>query len=124
MPTIRFAWNPILVSLRREVCPGARWHRQGRHWLMSDVEAQTFVRAAQARLDFQRSQAQIRLDDVTWVFGFVRGAPYPLGDTVAEESKSHGINRWVGPARRNRGSRLDGTIVESTKAGSHGRIDK
>jgi hypothetical protein len=55
---------------------------------MSDVEAQTFVRAAQARLDFQRSQAQIRIDDVSWVFGFVRGAPYPLGDIVDEESKS------------------------------------
>ena len=83
---------------------------------MSDAEAQTFVRAAQARLDFQRSQAQIRIDDVSWVFGFVRGAPYPLGVTVAEESKSaglsQGINRWAGPARRNRYSRLDGAIVE------------
>ena len=83
---------------------------------MSDVEAQTFVRAAQARLDFQRSQAQIRIDDVSWVFGFVRGAPYPLTDTVAEESKSaglsQGIYRWAGPARRNRDSRLDGAIVE------------
>ena len=93
MPTIRFAWNPILIDLRREVCPGARWHRQGRHWIMSDAEAQTFVRAAQARLDFQRSQAQIRIDDVTWVFGFVRGAPYPLGDTVAEESKCWPVAR-------------------------------
>jgi hypothetical protein len=91
MPTIRFAWNPILVSLRREVCPGARWHRQGRHWLMSDAEAQTFVRAAQARLDFQRSQAQIRIDDVTWVFGFVRGAPYPLEATEADERKCAGL---------------------------------
>jgi hypothetical protein len=91
MPTIRFAWNPILIDLRREVCPGARWHRQGRHWIMSDGEAQTFVRAAQARLDFQRSQAQIRIDDVSWVFGFVRGAPYPLGDTVADERKRAGL---------------------------------
>jgi hypothetical protein len=84
---------------------------------MSDVEAQTFVRAAQARLDLQRSQAQIRIDDVSWVFGFVRGAPYPLGDTVAEESKSAGLsqgtNRWAGPARRNRDARHDGAIVES-----------
>ena len=91
MPTIRFAWNPILIDLRREVCPGARWHRQGRHWIMSDAEAQTFVRAAQARLDFQRSQAQIRIDDVSWVFGFVRGAPYPLGDTVVDERKRAGL---------------------------------
>ncbi len=77
----------MLIDLRREVCPGARWHRQGRHWLMSDAEAQTFVRAAQARLDFQRSQAQIRVDGVTWVFGFVRGAPYRLVSTVVDESK-------------------------------------
>jgi len=90
MPTIRFAWNPMLIDLRREVCPGARWHRQGRHWIMSDAEALTFVRAAQARLDFQRSQAQIRVDDVTWVFGFVRGAPYPLVSTVADESRCTG----------------------------------
>jgi hypothetical protein len=75
----------MLVTLPREVCPAARWHRQGRHWLMSDAEAQTFVRAAQARLDFQRSQAQIRINNVAWVFGFVRGAPYPLATTVADE---------------------------------------
>src|SRR3984893_13243528 len=91
MPTIRLAWNPVLVSIRREVCAGARWHRQGRHWLMSDVEAQTFVSAAQARLDFQRSQARIRIDDVSWVFGFVRGAPYPLVPAVADESKCAGL---------------------------------
>ena len=58
---------------------------------MSDAEAQTFVRAAQARLDFQRSQAQIRIDDVSWVFGFVRGAPYPLVPAVADESKCAGL---------------------------------
>jgi len=60
MPAIRFAWNPLLVDLRREVCPGARWQRQGRCWMMSDAEAQRFVHAAQARLDFHRSQAQVR----------------------------------------------------------------
>jgi hypothetical protein len=81
----------MLVSLRREVCPGARGHRQGRHWLMSDAEAQAFFRAAQARLDFQRSQAQIRINDVAWFFGFVRGAPYPLVGTVADERKCAGL---------------------------------
>jgi hypothetical protein len=86
MPSIRFAWNPLLVDLRREVCPGARWRTQGRCWIMNDAEAQRFVRAAQARLDFQRSQAQLRIDDITWVFGFVRGAPYPLVST-SEQSK-------------------------------------
>ena len=91
MPAIRFAWNPLLVDLRREVCPGARWQRQGRCWMMSDAEAQRFVRAAQARLDFQRSQAQVRIDDITWVFGFVRGAPYPLAPT-SEQSKYAGLD--------------------------------
>ena len=80
----------MLINLMREVCPTARWHKQGRHWLMSDAEAQSFIRAAQARLDFQKSQAQIRVDDVTWVFGFVRGAPYPLVSTGADESKCSG----------------------------------
>jgi hypothetical protein len=61
MPAIRFAWNPLLVDLRREVCPGARWQKQGRCWIMNDAEAQRFVRAAQARLDFRRSQAQLRI---------------------------------------------------------------
>ena len=90
MPSIRFAWNPLLVDLRREVCPGARWQRQGRCWMMSDAEAQRFVRAAQARLDFQRSQAQVRIDDITWVFGFVRGAPYRLAPTSGQ-SKNAGL---------------------------------
>ena len=76
----------MLVELRREVCPGARWQKQGRRWIMSDDEARTFARVVQARLDFQRSHAQIRIDDVTWVFGFVRGAPYPLVATATEEN--------------------------------------
>ena len=45
---------------------------------MSEAEAQGFLRAAQARLEFQRAHAQIRVDDVTWVIGFVRDAPFPL----------------------------------------------
>jgi hypothetical protein len=87
MPAIRFARNPLLVDLRREVCPGARWQKQGRCWMMSDDEAQRFARAAQARLDFQRSQAQVRIDDITWVFGFARGAPYPVAST-SEQNKN------------------------------------
>jgi hypothetical protein len=78
VPSIRFVWNPILMDLRREVCPGARWQKQGRQWIMSDAEAQGFLRAAQARLEFQRAHAQIRVDDVTWVIGFVRDAPFSL----------------------------------------------
>ena len=78
MPSIRFAWNPLLVDLRREVCPSARWQKHKRCWVMSDAEAHGFVHAAQARLDFQRSQAQIQIDEVTWVVGFARDAPYRL----------------------------------------------
>jgi hypothetical protein len=44
--SVRFAWNPVLVDLRRDVCPGARWMKQGRQWLMSDGEATNFVQAA------------------------------------------------------------------------------
>ena len=90
MPAIRFAWNPLLVDLRREVCPGARWQRQGRCWMMSDAEAQRFVRAAQARLDFQRSQ-WLRIGDITWVFGFVRGAPASTLAPTSEQSKCAGL---------------------------------
>ena len=78
MTSVRFAWNPMLVDLRREICPRAQWQNKGRQWIMSDTEADTFVRAAQARLDFGKSQAQICVDSVTWVVGFVRGAPYAL----------------------------------------------
>jgi hypothetical protein len=53
---------------------------------MSDTEADTFVRAAQARLDFGKSQAQIRVDNVTWVVGFVRGAPYRLTAALSERA--------------------------------------
>jgi hypothetical protein len=66
----------MLVDLRREICPGAQWQKKGRQWIMNDADAEAFVRAAQARLDFHRSQAQIRVNDVTWIVGFVRGAPY------------------------------------------------
>ena len=78
MPVVRFAWSPMLVDLRREVCPSARWQKRGRHWVMSETDAQAFIRAAQARLDFQRSHAQISVDDTIWVVGFVRGAPCQL----------------------------------------------
>jgi hypothetical protein len=47
---------------------------------MSDAEAEMFLRAAQARLDFQRSQAEIHVDEVTWIVGFVRGAPCRVAD--------------------------------------------
>src|SRR5262249_33482384 len=78
MRCVRFEWNPLLIELRREVCPNARWQKQGRHWLMTDADVERFIKAAQARLDLQRWQASIRIDDVMWVVGFVEGAPYRL----------------------------------------------
>ena len=78
MPSVRFEWNPTLVNLRRELCPGARWQRQGRQWIMSEAEAKQFLQAAHARLDYQKWQARIRIEDITWVVGFVRDAPFRL----------------------------------------------
>jgi hypothetical protein len=83
MASIRFAWNPVLVEVRREVCPRAQWQKAARRWIMSDADAEMFLRVAQARLDFQRSQAEIHVDEVTWIVGFVRGAPYRVGSEVA-----------------------------------------
>jgi len=50
---------------------------------MSDEEVRTFLRAAQAKLEFQRWHAQIRVGDVTWVVGFVQGAPYRITNPEA-----------------------------------------
>jgi hypothetical protein len=83
--SVRFDWNPMLVDLRREICPRAQW-QNGRQWIMSDTEADTFVRVAQARLDFGKSQAQIRVNNVIWVVGFVRGAPYRLTAAASESA--------------------------------------
>jgi hypothetical protein len=76
VPEVRFRWNPLLVDLRREVCPAARWEKNKRRWFMNDTEAATFLRAAHARLDLAKSRAEIDVDDVRWVVGFVLGAPY------------------------------------------------
>jgi len=78
LASVRFDWNPILVDLRREVCPKARWHKQGRHWAMHSEDAQVFLDSAHRRLELSKRHAQVQVDDVTWVVGFVRGAPYRL----------------------------------------------
>ena len=41
-------------------------------------KAKQFLQAAHARLDFQKWQAHIRIEDTTWVVGFVRDAPFRL----------------------------------------------
>ncbi len=78
MPAVRFSWSPLLVSLRREVCPRAQWQSNRRQWVMSEAEAQRFIEAAQTQLDFQRRHASITIDGVAWLVGFVRGAPYRI----------------------------------------------
>ena len=55
----------MLVELRRQVCPGARWQKTSHQWLMRDDEATSFVQAAQAALEFRRTHAQIRVDEDT-----------------------------------------------------------
>lgn len=61
---------------------------------MTDADAEAFIRAAQARLDFQRQHTQICINDVTWVVGFVQGAPYRLSPTAI-----HGKSDCRLPAR-------------------------
>lgn len=74
-----FPWSPTLVEIRRQVCPLARFEKKGRRWIMNDAEVGNFLRAAHARLDFVRGQTRITVNDVTWVVGFVQGAPYRTG---------------------------------------------
>jgi hypothetical protein len=76
VPDVRFSWSPLLVDLRRELCPTARWEKRQRRWLMNDADATTFLRAAHVQLDFARSKAEITIDEATWVVGFLQGAPY------------------------------------------------
>ena len=88
MPSIRFSWNQMLVDLRREVCPRARWQKQTRCWVMSDAEAEAFVRAAHTRLEFGKWQADIQIDEVTWIVGFAHGAPYRRSTQLAQPNKA------------------------------------
>jgi hypothetical protein len=78
MASVRFPWSPLLVDIRREICPEARWQKRGRQWIMSETDAQAFLRTAQARLDHRRAHIQINVDDAVWIVGFIRGAPYQL----------------------------------------------
>jgi hypothetical protein len=78
MASVRFPWSPLLVDIRREICPEARWQKRGRQWIISETDAQAFLRTAQARLDHRRAHIQISVDDTVWIVGFIRGAPYQL----------------------------------------------
>lgn len=76
MAIVRFAWNPTLVGVRREVCPTARFEKGKRQWIMNESDAARFLRAAHSRLEFTKCQARIMVNDDTWVVGFVQGAPF------------------------------------------------
>lgn len=77
MPMVRFAWCQILVDVRREACPQARWNKAAREWLMTEAEAEAFIAAGHQRLDFARMRGEIAIDGKTWILGFAQGAPGP-----------------------------------------------
>ena len=43
---------------------------------MTAEDADLFLRAAQDTMYFGRTNCMVNVDDVTWVLGFVQGAPY------------------------------------------------
>ena len=75
MPSVSFPFDAQLVSVRREVCPHARWDKVRRVWTMTPVEAQAFLAAGHARLDYCRMTARIAVDKELWLVGFAEGAP-------------------------------------------------
>jgi hypothetical protein len=81
MPVVKFPWGALLVSIRREVVPSARWDKATHSWSMTATEAETFLRAAQAKLYFGRVKCTVIVDDVVWVLGFAQGTPYRLVET-------------------------------------------
>ena len=76
MPTVRFSWSPLVLEVRRETCPKARWIAAQRAWAMSAADAQAFLAAAHERLNFARCHAEVAIDDQRWMIGFVHGAPF------------------------------------------------
>jgi hypothetical protein len=78
MPVVKFPWDAQLISIRRDVCPRARWEKTSRVWIMTDPEAEMFLQTAQRRMDFARVTCTITVDETVWVLGFARDAPYRL----------------------------------------------
>ena len=81
MPIVKFLWDAQLISVRREVCPHARWEKATHTWVMTDPDIETFLQAAQARMHSARLQCTVTVDQTVWVLGFAQGTPYRL-DTV------------------------------------------
>jgi hypothetical protein len=92
MPMVKFSWDAQLVSIRRDVCPRARWEKTSRVWVMTDAEAETFLQAAQARMYFARVTCTVTVDDTVWVLGFATDTPYRLtagpGKSIAASASS------------------------------------
>jgi hypothetical protein len=78
MPIVRFAWNPVLIEVRRECCPRARWDAARRAWTMTQDEAEAFIQASHTRLELGRVSNEIFVDGARWIVGFARGAPLVL----------------------------------------------
>jgi hypothetical protein len=76
MPQVRFTWSAQLVDVRRQACPHAKWNPRQRAWTMTERDAQIFLAAGHARLDFVRESGEVAIDGERWMIGFARGAPY------------------------------------------------
>jgi hypothetical protein len=83
MSTVRIPWDAHLVSIRRDVCPRARWDKVSRAWTMTAEDAERFLQAAHSRMNFMRSQCSIDIDGIGWVIGFAQGAPYRIEPALA-----------------------------------------
>jgi hypothetical protein len=76
MPMVKFPWDALLISIRRDVCPRARWQKTSRGWVMTDLEAETFLQAAQALMYSARVTCNVTVGSTVWVLGFAMGTPY------------------------------------------------
>lgn len=75
MPIVKFPRDAQLISVRREVCPHARWEKASHTWIMTDADAEIFLQAAQARMCFARLQCTVTVDQTVWLLGFARARP-------------------------------------------------
>jgi hypothetical protein len=75
MPTVRFTWDALLVEIRRQACPQAKWDKATRSWVMTSQDATGFIAAAHDRLCFARVSGTVAVDAETWQIGFIQGAP-------------------------------------------------
>jgi hypothetical protein len=76
---VLFFWDPLLISLRRDVCPNAKWDKPRKQWLMAPEDAERFRDAAHRLLDGTRRHAVLQIGDEQWMIGFRQGAPFKIG---------------------------------------------